>query len=168
MMKSAWFWMTLIGLIAAVDFVAFGYLIVRSSNDPTFAVEERYYEKGLDWDREMAQRRANEELGWHAGVAAERSAGGERAIRVRLTDRHGAAVAGAVVSVEAFANARASVRHAREGVTDDAGECLLLVPAGSPGAWGAWEARLRVTGGGGEVFTEVVRFEMPRVEGGGL
>lgn len=164
MMKSAWFWMTLIGLIAAVDFVAFGYLIVRSSNDPTFAVEERYYEKGLEWDREMAQRRTNEELGWHAGVTAEGSAGGERAIRVGITDRDGAAVAGAVVAVEAFANARASVRYAREGVTDGAGECVLLVPEWMPGAW---EARVRVTGGGGEVFTEVVRFEMPRAEGGG-
>lgn len=162
MMRSPYFWIALIGLIASVDLVAFGYLIARSSGDPTFAVEANYYEKGLDWDKEMAQRRVNEQLGWRVSVKASEASGNERVVRIAVTDRDGAPIAGAQVAVETFANARASRRFERRGHTDEAGACTFRV---SVEISGFWEARVRVIGLSGDQFTQVTRFMMPRIGG---
>ncbi|MCA9281214.1 MAG: FixH family protein [Phycisphaeraceae bacterium] len=162
MMKSPFFWFGLVALIMGVDFAAFGYLIARSSNDPTFAVEESYYEKGLDWDTHMAQERRNAELGWRVAARVGEAGAGVRELVLTVVDRDARAVGGALIGVEVFANVRASEKHELSGVTDGAGVCVVRVPDGVPGVW---EARVRVTAGTGRLFTETVRFEMPEGEG---
>ena len=162
MMKSPYFWFTLVGLIVCVDFAAFGYLIARSSNDPTFAVEENYYEKAMDWDSHMAQERRNAELGWIVEARVDDSVGNEGVLTITVTDRDSDPIGGARVQIEAFANIRASEKHEMSGVTDERGVCAVRV---ADVIGGLWEARVKVMTDSEHVFTHIARFEMPTGEG---
>ncbi|MEL6544011.1 MAG: FixH family protein [Myxococcota bacterium] len=39
-------------------------MVLRASNDPSFAVEEDYYQKAVNWDEYREQLRKSEALGW--------------------------------------------------------------------------------------------------------
>ncbi len=163
MMKSPFFWFTLVGLIVSVDLVAFGYLIARSSTDQTFSVEDNYYEKGLDWDARMAQDRVNAELGWtvrlHAGLGDENT----RELTVTVLDQEGSALTGATVRVELFANLRASERFSLGGFTDERGVWRVEIPSETSGYW---EARLRIRDASERVFTHTELFMVADQEWG--
>lgn len=124
-------------LLASVAFnVVF---IVVASRDASFAVERDYYRKALAWDATMAQDRRNAALGWRldAGLAGE--AGGAR-VGVRLADREGRPLSGAVVHLEAFHNARAGEVLSMPLAPRAAGEYEGVLPGARPGRW---ELRLR-------------------------
>jgi hypothetical protein len=88
--------------------VSLATVFVATSN-PSYAVEEDYYEKALHWDEKRAQDRRNIELGWRIEIEVEPpdSAGSPAALEAILTGADEGPIDGATVAVEAFHNARA-------------------------------------------------------------
>jgi nitrogen fixation protein FixH len=157
-MTRGWLWPA--GIVALLSTSAAGNIafMVLANRDASFAVERDYYRKAVEWDRTMAQRAANAELGWQASARFEPAADGGARLVVRLRDRAGAPIDGATVEVEAFANARARDVHA-----------LVLHPLGG-GAYGArlaaprsgvWEVRVAAMRNGHR-FAQVLSDELPR------
>jgi nitrogen fixation protein FixH len=101
---GAWFPYMLVGFLL-ISVGANIYLVIRATNDPSFAVEPDYYAKAVDWDELQAQRVASERLGWEAAITL-----GAGELTVTLTDRAGIPVDDARVEVEVFHNARAQDR----------------------------------------------------------
>jgi nitrogen fixation protein FixH len=90
-------------------------LVYFSHNDPSFAVEEDYYRRGIEWDKQLAQQRLDEEMGWGLAVEVDGPVVGEsgdtmRTVRVRLSDRDGLAIEGAEVGLVCYHHARAGDR----------------------------------------------------------
>lgn len=139
--------------LASVAIIANVLLAVTAFGDPSFAVEEDYYQKAVDWDEELAERRQSAALGWT--VALSTPAGG--LLRADITDKDGAAVIGAHVEVVLFHYARASERN------------KALMKEVAPGRYGAavpmeragwWEARLRARLGD-QTFATTQGFRVP-------
>lgn len=125
-------------------------------DDPSFAVEEDYYDKALSWDATMAQQRENARLGWTADVEAGLRSDGTGNVRVDLDAPTGQPIEGARVSVEAFHNARAS--HRLEATLHEAapGRYVASLPMRRPGLW---EFRLTAARRA-DVFTHVARHDL--------
>ncbi len=82
---------------------------ISLTSNPTIAVEDNYYEKALDWDRERAQDRHNRELGWRLEFTVEPMPMSQDPItRVDLTTLDGELVTN-VISVGAFASIDATM-----------------------------------------------------------
>ncbi len=104
--NGGWFPLFLVSLLL-VSVGANIYLMIRATNDPSFAIEPDYYAKAVAWDDLQAERAASEALGWSLSV--EPVATG---IRARLTDALSRPIDGAQLALEAFPNAKASERTA--------------------------------------------------------
>lgn len=150
--RSMWPWLV-VGLLAIPVTVDVGVIWFVGS-DPTFAVEPQYYQKAINWDDEMAQRRANDALGWTTRVEVFPGADGPT-LRVHVLDREGQPVTGAQVSAETFHNARASqvLTATLQGDGDGYSAALAMQRPG------LWEVRLAVQRGK-DHFTRVERLEL--------
>ncbi len=98
----------IVAILAAT--VGLNIWVLRVANDdPSFAIEPDYYQKAVNWDSTMAQKRQNLALGWHLAptLGAFTARDGAR-LQVTLTDASGASIADATVRVAAFYNARAN------------------------------------------------------------
>ena len=126
-----------------------------ASDDPSFAIEPNYYQKAVDWDSTLAQRRENLALGWHLSPTLGAFTARQGAhLQVTLTDAAGAAIPDATVKVAAFFNARANDIIDTTLVRDSAGYAVNLpVTRG-----GVWELQFDVTRGG-KRFTSTSRIE---------
>jgi len=130
MMKNgAYFPYMLIGLLL-ISVGSNVYLLVRATNDPSFAVEPDYYEKAVEWDALQEAKAASDRLGWKAEVDATRDE-----IIVRLEDAAGIPVEGAVVHVVAFHNARAGDRRRAQLAEEGQGVYRMNGPFERPGLW---------------------------------
>jgi hypothetical protein len=127
-----------------------------AANDPGFALERDYYQRAVHWDRQQAEWAENQRLGYRLG-AEVRDAGSGVEVVARVVDRAGAALTGAHIEVEAFANARAGARRTLTLVEADAGSYRAPLGAVRPGLW---ELRFTVERGK-DRFTEVVRVDVP-------
>jgi len=145
-----------IGLLAASLLGQFVLLAVATS-DPSFAIEPDYEQKAQHWDAEQRQRSLNAVLGWSVAIGTEPVAA-DRGFDLTLTpsDRDGAAIAGAIVEVEAMANARAQRIHRLALAEGEAGRYAGHVADWRPGQW---EFRVTVTRGETR-FTQRVRKEV--------
>jgi nitrogen fixation protein FixH len=130
-------------------------------HDPSFAVEEDYYQKAVDWDAHQEQARLNAELGWSLAVRLEPGEAGAR-VQVALASADGAPLDGATVVVEAFHNARASNVSRAELREVEPALYRGSIPARRPGLW---ELRLSARRSG-QLYTEVVRRELDLPGGG--
>lgn len=149
--NGAWFpWMLVAILLVSVG--ANIYLVVRATNDPSFAIEPDYYAKAVEWDRIQDEKAASEALGWKMVVDARPDE-----LRVRLTDRLGRPIDDAVVEVEAFHNARASQRIVGALAPLGQGVYRLEYPFERSGLW---EYRLSARRDELE-FAHVARKELP-------
>ena len=63
-MKRGTLWPVAVAGILGLTVAGNIWLIRVASGDPSFAVEENYYQRGVHWDDEMAQRARNIALGW--------------------------------------------------------------------------------------------------------
>jgi nitrogen fixation protein FixH len=144
---------TMLGLTVAANI----WLIRVAGGDPSFAVEENYYERGVRWDDELEQRAHNRELGWR--LAAKLSPIQQESgalLRITLADSAVMPISGASVVVRAVHVARAG--HPME----------LTLAAGAPGEYevrvpiaraGIWELRIDVQRGK-ERFTATERLDV--------
>jgi nitrogen fixation protein FixH len=98
----------IIGALAIHVVVSLATVWVATSN-PSYAVEEDYYQKAVHWDQRQAQERVNEELGWNLtlAISGPPMIGEPAELELVIADRDGRPLDGAAVSVEAFHNARA-------------------------------------------------------------
>jgi nitrogen fixation protein FixH len=135
------------------------YLVHRASSDPSFAVEDRYYAKAVSWDAKLAERRANDALGWQVRSGVSAAPRATRDVSLQIVDREGHPVAGARVELEAFSVARSSsVVHAVLSETAP-GSYLGALAANRAGLW---ELSFRATRGT-DRFTTVTRSDLPEI-----
>lgn len=135
-MKRGMAWPVAVAGVLCLTVAANIWLIRVANSDPSFAVEENYYQRGLRWDDEMAQRTRNVTLGWHllATLAPiEHGRGAE--LRVALNDSVTAPISGASVVVRAFHVGRAGQAVDVTLAATAAGEYRALVPIERPGLW---------------------------------
>lgn len=159
MMRKPWFWPAMIvGLLLLAVGANVGLMIVASS-DPSFAVEDDYYDKAVRWDEKRAQDATNLALGWQLDLSTETTVDrGVPAVQVgvRLRDRDGAPVEGATVSLETFHLARSAQSLGATPTEAGPGWYVTRMPMRRPGLW---EFRIDVTRGD-EHFTERVQQEV--------
>ena len=155
-MKRGMAWPAAVAGVLGLTVAANVWLIRVANSDPSFAVEENYYQRGLHWDDEMAQRTRNASLGWHllATLAPiEQGRGAE--LRVALRDSAIAPLSGASVVVHALHVARAGQPVEVTLRASAAGEYHALVPIERPGLW---ELRFDVHRGA-DRFTAIERLD---------
>ncbi len=146
----------LVGVLAVT--VIANVALLRLASDPDAgALEPDAYARAVAWDSLAAERDASRELGWSA-VASLEPAGEHAAIRVRLRDRGGEPVSGALVRVEAIRNGRARrfTSTLAPGPGEPGGTYVAMMPMAGPGLW---ELRLRADRGA-ERFTVSLRLEL--------
>jgi nitrogen fixation protein FixH len=145
--------------VAAVLAVTVGvniWVAVIANDDPSFAIEQDYYKKGVEWDSTLAQQHVNERLGWKLVPAlGSVTRGANTALNVQLVDAAGAPISDATVRVAAFYNARAGTVLEATLTRDAAGYEARLPIAHT----GAWELRFDVRRGA-ERFTAVSRVDL--------
>ena len=108
-MKKGSLWPWMIAGALALHVVASLVVVFVATSNPSYAVEEDYYQKALHWNDKRAQDRTNEDLGWILSLTVRpaETPGEEPTLEVHLADAGGEPVDGAVVAVETFHNARA-------------------------------------------------------------
>ena len=102
-------WPVIIVTALALHVVAWLGVVYLAISNPSYAVEEDYYQKALAWDAKRAQDRTNSDLGWRleSAVDAVPAPGADAVLTARLSDRDGHPLDGATIAVETFHNARA-------------------------------------------------------------
>ena len=147
-------WPALIVGALIIHVVASLVTVFIATSDPSYAVEEDYYQKAIAWDERRAQERHNRELNWQLDVeVAAAAAGSDPTLVVRLADGNGQPLDGARVAAAVFHNARADQILRAELAATGAGAyaCPLAMRRS-----GVWELRF-VVDRGGERFTHKVR-----------
>jgi nitrogen fixation protein FixH len=155
-MKRGMLWPAAVAGVLCLTIAANVWLITIANNDPSFAVEQNYYQRGLHWDDELAQRAHNAELGWKLLATLEpieRGLGAE--LRIALTDSRVAPIRDASVVVRAVHVARANdpVEVTLESADD--GHYRAIVPLQRAGLW---ELRIAVHRGP-DVYTAIERMD---------
>jgi hypothetical protein len=107
-MKPGTLWPWIIGGALVLHVVVSLGVVFFATTDASYAVEEDYYQKAMNWDEKRAQDRTNDELGWSLTFAAAppTTPGEQPTIEVRLTDIDGEPLAGATIALETFHKAR--------------------------------------------------------------
>jgi len=126
----------IIGALALHVVVSLVTVWVATSN-PSYAVEENYYQKAIHWDDKRAQDGRNIALGWKIAFDVVRSetAGQPATLELRLTDRSENPLPAAGVAVEAFHNTRAGEILRARMVTGHDGRCSAPLAVHRTGVW---------------------------------
>jgi nitrogen fixation protein FixH len=101
----------IIGCALALHACAWLAVAVLAASDPSFAVEDDYYQKALDWDKQQEQEGLNADLGWRVEIRTEPRPDGRTDLGVRLTDRQNEPILYARVSAQIFAISRSDRRQ---------------------------------------------------------
>lgn len=134
----AWLWPVGVVGMLCVSLSVCAITVVAAVSDPSYAIEDDYYQKAVDWDRDRDLQAASDKLGWNAELTI--STDGQ--IVVTITDAHGQTVDSAAVRATAF-------HHARRGLAEE----LTLTPQGN-GRYvamldqpreGQWQVRLQAS-----------------------
>lgn len=106
--RSTWWpFPGLIFVLLATNVSIVSITALYAVSDSSFAIEPEYYKQAVTWDRTMAQRNRNRELGWT--IAMPPSVSGQP-VALRVFDRDGEPVSGARVDMIAFHNAHSGNR----------------------------------------------------------
>jgi hypothetical protein len=150
--KPATLWPWIIGGALVLHVVVSLGVVFFATTDASYAIEEDYYQKAMDWDEKRAQDRTNDELGWSLDFAAAPPAapGGHPTLEVRLTGADGEPLDGATIALETFHKARSEeIIHLVLVAADEAG---LYTASPAMRHNGLWELRFTVDRDG-EHFT---------------
>jgi len=130
-------WPWIIAGALALHVAASLIVVAVATSDPSYAVEEDYYQKAVDWDLRRARDRASAALGWSLTAAVTPpSAPGERPVlEARIADAAGAPVEGATVAVECFHNARSHDRIRARLEAAGGGVYRAALPMRRDGRW---------------------------------
>ena len=133
---AAWPW--IIGGALALHVVVSLVVVFVATSDPSYAVEEDYYQKALAWDERRAQDRTNDALGWQFEftVTPPDLPGDQPQIEVALQDEAGTPVSGATISIEAFHNSRSDdILRTNLAATAEPGLYSTTIPMRHNGRW---------------------------------
>lgn len=138
--RRGWYWPVLVVVLLGFQLLVGGTLVYFSQNDPSFAVEKDYYRRGIEWDKQLAQQRLDEEMGWGLAVEVDGPMVGEngkttRTVRARLSDRDGRAIEGAEVSLVCYHHARAADRIELALAEVEPGVYEQIGPLAREGRW---------------------------------
>jgi hypothetical protein len=142
--KQGALWPWIIGGALALHVVVSLGVVFFATTDASYAVEEDYYQKAMNWDQKRAQDRTNDELGWSLAFAATppTAPGVQPTIEVRLADIDGEPLAGATIALETFHKARSEeVIHIALVAAEEAG---LYTASSAMRHNGLWELRFSV------------------------
>jgi nitrogen fixation protein FixH len=152
MTKGSW-WPPIIAGALALHVVASLIVVYVATSDPSYAVEENYYQKAVAWDDKRAQDRVNEDLGWSLAFTVKPPAklGDRPTLEVELLDAERRPLTGATVLVETFHNA-----HGHDIVRESLAEAGRGLYRATPEMRhnGRWELRFTVDRGA-DHFTHV-------------
>ena len=138
------------------------WVAVVAGDDPSFAVENDYYRKAVNWDSTMAQMRENARLAWHVEPAFDPfTTRGGATLHLRLSDSSGTPIRDATVQVAALYNARAGQILEGTMVRDTPSTYSLHLPVTHPGEW---EVRFDIHRGG-DRYTNSARLEAVAADG---
>ena len=145
-MKPGSWWPPIIAGALAFHIISSLVVVYVATSDPSYAVEDNYYQKAVAWDEKRAQDGVNADLGWLLEFSVEPPTrpGEQPGLEVTLLDAGGRPLAGAAVSVEAFHNARGD-DIIREMLTD-AGDGIYRASLPMRRN-GRWELRFTVSRG---------------------
>lgn len=105
--RSARRWpMIIVGLLVGHVALMMAACVI-ATHDKSFVVVPNYYGRAVNWDREMAARRASKALGWHVVVEASGhvDASGRRGVSFVLSDADGRPVKDATLEADYFHHA---------------------------------------------------------------
>ncbi len=151
-MKKGFIWPVVIVSALAIHVVASLIVVFIATSDPSYAVEEDYYQKAINWDEKRAQDRTNEDLDWafEYSVTPPEKPGEQAQVEITLKDQDGLPLEGAAVSVETFFNSLSGdILRAQFPATDATGQSNITLPMSHNGRW---EVRFTVEREG-ETFT---------------
>lgn len=141
--------------LLASSMIGLGWMAITAIRDPSFALEQDYYQKAIHWDRTQAQAADNQRLAYRFGVAPgvvlDKALRGT--VQLTLRDRSGQPVSGARVVAEAFPNAFSSEISQLTFSEREPGIYSATIRAGRVGLW---ELRFSMDRGA-EHATAVVR-----------
>lgn len=88
-------------------------MVIMAVNNPSWALEENYYEKGLNWDAKLKQDKLNRELGWkpELSLTLKDKTSMTATFCATLRGKKQEMITKAIVSLNAFANVRAGDRQ---------------------------------------------------------
>ena len=99
-MKRGTWWPIGITGVLAVTVAANIWVAKIASEDPSFAIEQDYYQKAIAWDSTLAQANRNTQLGWRlTPELGPIGTNGRLRVSARLTDAAGAPISAATVRV---------------------------------------------------------------------
>lgn len=154
--KKVLFYMLLPVLLLAASLGGWAIMVSIAVDDPGFAVERDYYEKGANYDDVVAQRRENARLGWQMDVLRFERKGSHAILEITLQDEAGRSVEATRLTAVAFPVARANARQTIQFEPMGGGRYRGRVLA--PRA-GLWEVRVTALGEGAR-FTAELRPEL--------
>ncbi|MEN8162944.1 MAG: FixH family protein [Acidobacteriota bacterium] len=131
------------------------FFFLKATSDPSFAVEEDYYQKAVNWEDKQAQDRKNTELGWtlEHSIGTINDDQSTRTLTAELIGRDSNTITGATVRVETFHNVRAGEILRAELQETGPGHYEVRLPMLRPGLW-----EIRFTAElGSERFTHTAR-----------
>lgn len=154
-MKPGSWWPPIIAGALAFHVISSLVVVYVATSDPSYAVEDDYYQKAVAWDEKRAQDRLNQNLGWSLefGVTPPEKPGDQPTLEFTLLDADGGPLAGAAISVETFHNARGDdiVREVLSDVGNGVYRASLPMTRN-----GRWELRFTVDRGTDHfTYTEV-------------
>ena len=156
-MKRGTWWPIGITVVLATTVAANIWVAKIASDDPSFAIEQDYYQKAVAWDSTLAQGARNARLGWRLTPAlGSIGSTGRLRLSAKLTDSTGAPISAATVRVSALQVARANQVHEATLAAVGDGEYDAQIDSRLPGQW---ELRFDVRAGSAH-FTDVARVEV--------
>jgi len=155
--KRGWYWPLLVIALLLVPVAANGYLMLRASNDPSFAIEKDYYKKAVAWDHHQAQEARNAALGWRIDLkAGTPGADGRTPFVAHLLDRSRQPIAGAQIDVVALRIARSGQLLETTATPGGGANYVFSLPISGAG-WHEFQMTARH---GGERFSTTLRQEL--------
>lgn len=150
-MKPGSLWPPIIAGALAFHVISSLVVVYVATSDPSYAVEDDYYQKAVAWDEKRAQDRTNEDLDWSLEfkVTPPEKPGDQPTLDLTLLDADDEPLVGAAISVEAFHNARGD-DIVRDVLTDVGDGVYSATPQMNRD--GRWELRFTVDRGA-EHFT---------------
>jgi nitrogen fixation protein FixH len=138
----AWLWpLGVVGALA-MSLTVCGITVMAAVSDPSYAIEDDYYQKAVDWDRQRALEAASDALGWEAIVDFDLNAS---TIAVTLVNDEGVPLEGAIVRAMTFHHARRSEAQDVTFSADGPGRYVAVLDRPREGQW---QIRLRATRSG--------------------
>lgn len=132
-----------VGIVTALGLTVGGNLWVAmiAKDDPSFAIEENYYQRALQFDAQRGVEQRSDRLGWSLELEHGEASPAGTTLTARLTDATGAPVTDASVQVRLTRVARSQQAYPVT-LRAEGGAYTAQVPVDAAGLWDvALEAR---------------------------